>query len=148
MIQTFRRPSEIFRRWLQIKIDSPSASQTSARFVFLCNPETNMEIYTLYNVRDEIISLDKRQSCQSIVKYLCNRRKRVLNGRINVHQPRRCSQRHFNFLRRNCILLESTKKDHEFGDANNYRRRSVTKIKLNLDTRCRKSHYAKIMGCM
>ena len=139
MIQTFRRLSEIFFRW-QIKIDSPSASQTSARFVFLCNPETNMEIYTLYNVRDEIISLDKRQSCQSIVKYL--------NGRIYVHQPRRCSQRHFNFLRRNCILLESTKKDHEFGDANNYRRRSVTKIELNLDTRCRKSHYVKITGCM
>ena len=30
---------------------------------------------------------------------------KVLNGRIYVHQLRRGSQRHFNFLRRNCVLL-------------------------------------------
>ena len=49
---------------------------------------------------------------------------KVLNGRIYVHQLRRGSQRHFNFFRRNCVLLK------RMGRIINYTRRSVTKVKF------------------
>ena len=55
---------------------------------------------------------------------------KVLSGRIYVHQLRRGSQRHFNFLRRNCVLLKRMGRIMVERSPINYTRRSVTKVKF------------------
>ena len=59
----------------------------------------------------------------------------VLNERIYVHRPRQGFHPHYNKkLRRNCILLKRmgriTVERSRVGDANNEKRRSMTRVKF------------------